>query len=72
MVIINLGGYTLKSLKTPDIRYLIQREVHYLREAFHLTSLIWMDILQGACTFLPSIENEPLNLKRKQTKLCGA
>ena len=66
LIIINLGGNDLKSLKTPDIRNIIQREISYLREAFQETCIVWMDILPR--TFLPIEEHKPLNLKRKRLK----
>jgi hypothetical protein len=59
MVIINLGGNDLKSLKTPDIRNLIKREIDYLRDAFPDTLLVWMDILPPTW---PKNENKPLNV----------
>lgn len=71
MIIINLGGNDLVSVKTPAIKEIIKQEMAYLREACPQAVLVWFDILQRQVWSGSRRGGKPIEKKRKRLNRIG-
>ncbi|XP_053382038.1 uncharacterized protein LOC128549419 [Mercenaria mercenaria] len=71
IIIVNLGGNDLLTIKTPEIGNIIRQEIIYLRDAFPNTIIIWLDILPRQIWSGSRGGNAPIDAKRKRLNRIG-
>ena len=71
VIVINLGGNDLSTRSIFQVKNVIQKEIKYLRTAFPVVTIIWIDILQRRVWSGASGDHESVENKRRRVNRWG-